>query len=169
MPFIFVELSFLRQSSRLELFVSHPQPIEEILLYYLCPICPAKFYNELDFVVGTIENHSQKSKMTQLFLSFGLSAAFRQDAKLFTYDKKSKAKEVPTYKILPPTDRLGGLYDDTKLKNVLSGIQDNKPLPPVIVQDSKDKRFDYEVVDGIHRYYASVKLGYGKIPVVIVE
>jgi ParB-like chromosome segregation protein Spo0J len=84
-----------------------------------------------------------------------------------TYECDDYDDFVPTYKVKPPTDRLRELYDDEKLAHVLEGMVADKLLPAMKVKFSSGGPFDYEVVDGIHRYYASVKRGYAKLPVVL--
>lgn len=165
MPFIFSELSGLSSSSRIDLFASDPQSIEEILQYYLCPMCSPNSYGELLHVTAFITNQSIRDKMTALMLD----ASPVRYANHFAYSAVGNRQPlvVPTYKLKPPTDRLGGLYSQEKLDHVLSGIQAGTALPPVEVSAIAGGDFDYAVIDGIHRYYSSVKLGLARIPVLV--
>jgi ParB-like chromosome segregation protein Spo0J len=66
-----------------------------------------------------------------------------------------------------PTHRLGALYSDDKLNNVVAGMRTGVVLPPMVLQASTTPGYRYQVVDGIHRYYGSIKLGHGQLPAVI--
>lgn len=167
MGFMFAELNTLTSAGRISLYQSQPQSLEEILLYYLSPICPAKYWNELEFVVTTIKNTNIRKKMEELlYLS---PSAIRRDGVCYKYDDSGIENVwiIGTYEVLPPTERLGGLYSEQKLLNVLAGIQANIKLPAMTLKVIQDPSFEYEVIDGIHRYYASVKLGHGKLPALI--
>ncbi|MFL5345204.1 MAG: ParB/RepB/Spo0J family partition protein [Hyalangium sp.] len=164
MPFIFTELNSLSRHGRLELYSSSPQPLSEILLYFLSPICPAGNYHELPDIVGTLVDSGIRHKMQALTMG---GAAVRQDGKHYTSDG-SETQIIDTKDVLPPTHRLGGLYDDTKLHHVLEGINKQVHLPPIAVRAlGGHETHTYEIVDGIHRYYSSVRLGLSKLPVVI--
>lgn len=165
MPLIFAELNVLSPSGRSELFASDPQPLDELLLYYLSPICPTRNYGELREVVATLANANVRGKMVDLLWLDG--ATIRRDGESYGYIDGENVQLVNTYEVMPPTDRLGGLYSDAKLAHVLEGMASGEPLPPIEVDAIQDQRFKYSVRDGIHRYYASIKHGYGKLPVVI--
>ena len=163
MPFIFVELNDFSSSQRYALYQSTPQSVEEILLYYLAPICPSKNYQELPNILSTMQEGRVKDKMQELLPFF--ESPERRDTH-FAYS--GDATIIGTYKVKPPTDRLGGLFSSDKLTHVLAGMDEGVKLPPITVKRTPaDTNFDYEIIDGIHRYYSSVKNGLALLPVTI--
>ncbi|WNG46147.1 hypothetical protein F0U60_20030 [Archangium minus] len=163
MSFMFTELNELSAMDRLKKHTDNPQPLSEILLYYLSPICPPENYSELFDISLTIENEMIRKKIMNLTLT---GAPTRQNNAYYKTLKECSPHIIDTKNVLPPLHRLGAIYDDRKLSNVLNGIQKGVPLPPITVKFLKDhKTHEYEIVDGIHRYYASVKQGFGKLPV----
>jgi hypothetical protein len=167
MGFMFAELNALTRANRISLYYSDPRILEEILLYYLSPICPANNWEELEDVVTTIKNPQIRAKMESLF--FLSPSSIRRDGVCYSYDDSGTENVwiISTFEVLPPTDRLGGLYGDEKLNVVLAGMHNNIKLPPMKLRLTNNTSFEYEVVDGIHRYYASIKLGHGKLPAFI--
>jgi hypothetical protein len=139
---------------------SELQSLEEILKYYLSSECEPTQYRDLADAVTRIQNAGIRTKMEALLR--GASNIRRNE--WFSCDDYEDIVLACTVK--PPTERLGELYDDDRLARVLEGMDDGTELPPVKVKYApQGDSFDYEVVDGIHRYYASVKRGYAKIPV----
>jgi hypothetical protein len=51
---------------------------------------------------------------------------------------------------------------------ILEGMAVDAVLPAMQVRYSRGGSYEFEVVNGIHRYYASVKYGYAKLPVQLV-
>ena len=139
--------------------------VEEILKYYLSTAgdaADASQYHELAHAVTRIQNPEIRTKMETL-----LDADASRERISKAYECEDYEDFVQTYKVKPPTERLKELYDDVKLARVLAGMAENKALPAIKVRFSSGGPFEYEVVDGIHRYYASVKHGFAKLPVVL--
>jgi hypothetical protein len=169
MTVIFSELNELSRDGRLELYQSGPQSLEDILLYYLSPICPPGRYGELAEVVRTIDDPLIRQKMESLL--WNASNIRINDSYAFISGNvvPQNVVTVRTCEVQPPTDRLGGLYSDYKLENVLEGMETGTILPPVQLRALPGHGdFKYRVIDGIHRYYASVKRGYAELPAQLV-
>jgi hypothetical protein len=77
---------------------------------------------------------------------------------------------VPITDIEPPTRDLGyQLFKKYKMVPVLLAfLSQERPLPPVdVVSIEPTGRYRLKVVNGCHRYYASIAVGYTKLPVVV--
>ena len=80
------------------------------------------------------------------------------------------AQAIPVAEIEPPI-RADSVepFKKYKMVPVLMAMMDpNGALPPIVVVEiGAPSKYKYKVVNGFHRFYASVQRGYPKIPVVI--
>ena len=72
-----------------------------------------------------------RAKMESLF--FLSPSSIRRDGVCYSYDDSGTENVwiISTFEVLPPTDRLGGLYSDEKLNVVLPDMHNNVQLPPM--------------------------------------
>jgi hypothetical protein len=95
----------------------------------------------------------------------------RLPSKFYPYTRKCKeARAVALLEIEPPR-RDDGVppFRKYKLVPVLLGFTSPEcAIPPVRVEEIRDSRYRYRVVNGYHRYYASIAVAYSKLPVVVV-
>jgi hypothetical protein len=75
--------------------------------------------------------------------------------------------EVPLRKSGYPLDVNGFRHD--RMVRLLNGIRDNVSLPPICIETADSGQRRYRVRSGVHRYHASVTLGFSHIPAEIVE
>jgi hypothetical protein len=72
---------------------------------------------------------------------------------------------------IEPFQRLVGVggFRKYKIVPVLFGMQSPEPvLPPIQLQHSgKGAAYPYQLHNGFHRYYASIAVGYSRIPALI--
>jgi hypothetical protein len=92
-------------------------------------------------------------------------------SEFYPYTRNCKeARAVPLLEIEPPR-RDGGVppFRKYKLVPVLLGFTSPVcAIPPVRVEEISDSRYRYRVLNGYHRYFASIAVGYSKLPVVVV-
>jgi hypothetical protein len=74
--------------------------------------------------------------------------------------------EVPLRQSGFPLDANGFSHD--RMVSILTGIRDNKPISPISVERVRGAR-PYRVYEGMHRYHASLALGFSWVPAKIVE
>jgi hypothetical protein len=68
----------------------------------------------------------------------------------------------------PQRDPGTGLFKKYKLLPVLFALTSPEcSLPPITVERLLGSSFQFSVTNGFHRYYASVAVGFSKLPVVI--
>lgn len=60
-------------------------------------------------------------------------------------------------------------FEEDKMLRILKGIASNESIPPIQVDCPPQGPLPYRVRDGFHRYYASVLLGFRRVPVEIVD
>jgi hypothetical protein len=60
-------------------------------------------------------------------------------------------------KMLAPSSQIN-------MQNIMQGIRDHVPLPPIYVRKSPNLNYKYMVVDGHHRYWTYIKAGLKQIP-----
>lgn len=60
-------------------------------------------------------------------------------------------------------------FHENSMLPILRGIASNHSIPPVQVDCPPQGSLTYRVRDGFHRYYASVLLGFRRVPVQIVS
>jgi uncharacterized ParB-like nuclease family protein len=76
--------------------------------------------------------------------------------------------EVVDLRVIRPLVRSVGTngFRKYKMACVLMAFQDpNGALPPIEIRRiESDPNYSYELIDGFHRYYASIAVGYTKIP-----
>jgi hypothetical protein len=75
--------------------------------------------------------------------------------------------EVPLRKSGFPLDANGFRHD--RMVRLLMGIRDNVALPAIYVERADPDQRPYRVREGVHRYHASLKLGFSHVPAEIVE
>jgi hypothetical protein len=75
--------------------------------------------------------------------------------------------EVPLRRSGHPLDANGLAHD--RMVRILSGIRDEVSLPPVYLERADAGQRTYRVRWGVHRYHASLTLGFSHLPAEIVE
>ena len=75
--------------------------------------------------------------------------------------------EVPLRNSGYPLDANGFRRD--RMVRLLTGIRDNVSLPAIYIERANPGQRPYRVREGVHRYHASVTLGFSHIPAEIVE
>jgi hypothetical protein len=75
--------------------------------------------------------------------------------------------EVPLRKSGYALDANGFRHD--RMMRLLIGIRDNVSLPAIYIEQADPSQRAYRVREGVHRYHASLALGFSQIPVEIVE
>jgi hypothetical protein len=75
--------------------------------------------------------------------------------------------EVPLRRSGYPLDANGFRRD--RMVRLLIGIRDNVSLPPIFVEPADAGQRPYRVRGGVHRYHASLTLGFSHVPGEVVE
>jgi hypothetical protein len=66
-----------------------------------------------------------------------------------------------------PLDANGFRHE--RMVSILVGIRDNVSLPPIEIELADPGQRKFRVRSGVHRYHASIRLGFTHIPADIVE
>lgn len=66
-----------------------------------------------------------------------------------------------------PLDANG--FDHKRMVSILVGIKDNVALPPIYIELADPGQRKYRLRGGVHRYHASLTLGFSHVPAEIVE
>jgi ParB-like nuclease domain len=75
-----------------------------------------------------------------------------------------------SYRTAHERRRSAAVQEIQALVPVLLGFTSpNCAIPPVRVAKLADNRYVYRVLDGYHRFYASIAVGYSKLPVIVVD
>jgi hypothetical protein len=82
--------------------------------------------------------------------------------------------EVPLRRTGYPRDANGNPigengFDHDRMVRLLGGIRDNDPLPAICIEVADLGQRPYRVRCGMHRYHASLALGFSHVPAEIVE
>ena len=56
-----------------------------------------------------------------------------------------------------------------RMLRILVGIRDGHSIPPICIEQADPGQRPYRVRCGVHRYHASLMLGFSHVPAVIVE
>jgi hypothetical protein len=66
--------------------------------------------------------------------------------------------------------RLEGVrwFDEARLISIFEGIIASDSIPPIDVDLAPAPAQRYRVRDGLHRYYASIALGFSRVPVTVL-
>jgi hypothetical protein len=75
--------------------------------------------------------------------------------------------EIPLRYSGYPLDRNGFRHD--RMVSILAGIRDNVSLPAIYVERADPGQRLYRVREGVHRYHASLTLGFSHVPAEIIE
>ncbi len=75
--------------------------------------------------------------------------------------------EVPLRGSDYPLDANGLRHE--RMVRILIGIRDNVPLPAVYIERGDPHQRPYRVREGVHRYHASLALGFSHIPADVIE
>ncbi len=75
--------------------------------------------------------------------------------------------EVPLRRSGYPLDANGFRHD--RMVRLLTGIRDNVSLPAIYIERGDLGQRPYRVREGVHRYHASLALGFSHVPAEIVE
>jgi len=60
-------------------------------------------------------------------------------------------------------------FDHDRMVRLLSGIRDGVSLPAIFIERGDPGQRRYRVREGVHRYHASLALGFSHVPAEIVE
>jgi ParB-like nuclease domain len=58
----------------------------------------------------------------------------------------------------------GNGFDRSRMVSILKGIQENDSLPPIVVERCDVGQRAYRLREGVHRYHASLTLGFSQVP-----
>ncbi len=91
----------------------------------------------------------------------------------FRFDTPDAAP-VPLADIEPPLRFAGHSldangFDHKRMVLILVGIKDNVALPPIYIELADPGQRKYRLRGGVHRYHASLTLGFSHVPAEIVE
>jgi hypothetical protein len=75
--------------------------------------------------------------------------------------------EVPLRRSRYPLDANGFRHD--RMVRLLTGIRDNVSLPAIYIERADPDQRPYRVREGVHRYHASLALGFSHVPAEVVE
>ena len=75
--------------------------------------------------------------------------------------------ERPTRRSDHPLDANG--FRRERMVRILAGIRDNVSLPAIFIENGEPGRQFYRVRCGVHRYHASLTLGFSHVPAEFVE
>jgi hypothetical protein len=75
--------------------------------------------------------------------------------------------EVPQRNSDCPLD--GNGFEHDRMVRLLIGLRDNVPLPAVYIERGDPHQPPYRIREGVHRYHASLALGFTHIPAEILE
>jgi hypothetical protein len=96
---------------------------------------------------------------------------FRPATTFYLYSQRDVGVQtVPIAEVRPPERSAGvvGLHKNRLAPILLAFMSDRCTVPAVPVRELADgDRYRYEVLDGYHRYYASIAAGYTRLPVLI--
>lgn len=102
--------------------------------------------------------------------SFAEMPYWRATSTLYPYSVSSQSVQRVLLTDIEPPKRSADipLFKKFKLVPVLMAFQSPEcSLPPVEVESLTNEPYYYRVVNGLHRYYASVAAGYTYLPVVV--
>jgi hypothetical protein len=96
---------------------------------------------------------------------------FRPATAFYLYSQRDVGvRTVPIAEVRPPERSAGiiGLHKNRLAPILLAFTTGRCAVPAVPVRELADgDRYPYEVLDGYHRYYASIAAGYTRLPVLI--
>jgi len=96
---------------------------------------------------------------------------FRPATSFYLYSQRDDGVQtVPILDVRPPerNDGVAGLHKNRLAPILLAFTSDRCAVPALPVRELANiKPYRYEVLDGYHRYYASVAAGYTRLPVLI--
>lgn len=96
---------------------------------------------------------------------------FRPATKFYPYSQRDPGVEtVPIAEVRPPERDAGivGFHKNRMAPILLAFTSDPCAVPAVPVRElAAGEPYRYEVLDGYHRYYASIAAGYTRLPVLI--
>lgn len=75
--------------------------------------------------------------------------------------------EVPLRNTSRPLDANG--FDHKRMVDILTGIRSGVSLPAIYIEVGDPGQRPYRVRGGVHRYHASLVLGFSHVPAEIVE
>jgi hypothetical protein len=94
---------------------------------------------------------------------------FRPATTFYLYSQRNaEVQTVPIAEVRPPERSTGvvGLHKNRLAPILLAFTSDRCALPAVPLREPADSDpYRYEVLDGYHRYYASIAAGYTRLPV----
>jgi hypothetical protein len=96
---------------------------------------------------------------------------FRPATTFYLYlQRDAGVQTVPIAEVRPPERSAGvvGLHKNRLAPILFAFTSDRCALPAVPVRELADRdHYRYEVLDGYHRYYASIAAGFTRLPVLI--
>jgi hypothetical protein len=75
--------------------------------------------------------------------------------------------EVPLRGSGYPLDANG--FDHRRMVSILIGIRNGAPIPPIYIEAGDPGQRQYRMRAGVHRYHASLTLGFSHVPAEIVS
>ena len=94
---------------------------------------------------------------------------FKAERQAYLPSPGSPSELVELSHILPPV-RLAGVpqFEPSRMISILVAIRTSSPLPPIIAHGpAPGHTAKYSVREGMHRYYASVAMGFSSIPAIL--
>lgn len=88
----------------------------------------------------------------------------------YPYTLNAQGVKVISLRDIEPPKRDKGIAPFKKYKLVPVLLAFHSPeceLPPIEVTEIQSSKYKYRVINGYHRYYASVAVGYGNVPVIL--
>jgi ParB-like chromosome segregation protein Spo0J len=62
----------------------------------------------------------------------------------------------------------GNGFERSRMVRILKGIRENDSLPPIVIEQCDVGQRAYRLRDGVHRYHASLMLGFSRVPAELV-
>lgn len=77
-------------------------------------------------------------------------------------------KIIPLLSIESPKRAEGILlFKKDRMIRILEGIRNSAPIPPIEIQTKETGDYPYTVHNGVHRFYASIAVGFTHVPAFI--
>jgi hypothetical protein len=111
-------------------------------------------------LVAAISSYTCDLKKYENHLNYSFDDML-QEYKDYGFYTKYKLEHVPIQDI-----KMQDVWDQNKFKSVVSAIDENKEMPPVMLEKENNK---YLIIDGIHRIQASKTKGLLYVPALVSE
>jgi hypothetical protein len=121
--------------------------------------------------IFTVPGSSVEFEVPDDWWQFCDMEAFRPATTFYLYSQRDGGVQtVPIAEVRPPERSAGvvGFHKNRLAPILLAFPSDRCSVPAVPVREFADGgRYRYEVLDGYHRYYASIAAGYTRLPVLV--